>query len=815
MVSKKIILGFILIVITATTITLTLPGEVRIKVTGTSSTFYVFENGTWISSGVEYNKLYSGNRLLGGVTKNISTAVSGNSTTITRTASYDIGAVIKDTYFFDGSVSDKERFPIRHTVEVINASGLIYEYYVSGLDYHGLTKSLTENSMTFGHNMKIEFDSGYSSAIVYEQGYIRIRYPIKSNDSIYNVRLFDPLVLYLDGTQGNKQYEIGSIANITCANVGNTCNITINSSNCVGYCYNITGYGQVNFTTYANQFKFNTGNPWSYFSANGTTSVYLDKYIVLGSDANFNIAWTSTGTTPNKVFIDFGADGYNDLNISGFSSGTQFMNNQTNVGTQEQLNLGFGQKILRAIELFKYVNYTLANVSLIGIYNTTYKETSEEHSCTGDATSCPESWDGNWLTGNGFYMWAGTGPTVSKSFTVYENYSVDPSSTFANVTINLSIWCQHRDMGGSSGVSYTVYAYNGPGATWDTINTTSYSCGAAYEGHSYTGPVYVNLGTRSTYFSDNKVKVKTTLSGSAFGQTDDSFIEYFESKAQYNNYPSVSIDLLNDGIIDYNNSNVNTTYTASLNVTALNNYVNSTCTTSICNVSIVFYTPFGGSFNYTALNFSGTYKPLSINTSAIRRYLDINASTTNISVPIRVNATAWGTFNMTNISIPFDGRITYNVTARNGSSSVSYMMDIFYSNWTYAMPTNYNFIEFIPATPLSKNVTPSGQTSSRPMLNITYGNLSMNASFFFMLNDTAGITACINTTVSNSSAKTNGLNMTSGTWYEFADNKNSTYNFGLWFWADYNCNYTTWKMWQPEFYFRSCCEGCVCSPEAY
>ena len=36
---------------------------------------------------------------------------------------------------------------------------------------------------------------------------------------------------------------------------------------------------------------------------------------------------------------------------------------------------------------------------------------------------------------------------------------------------------------------------------------------------------------------------------------------------------------------------------------------------------------------------------------------------------------------------------------------------------------------------------------------------------------------------------------------------------GLWMWADYSCNATSWNLWEPEFLFRNCCVDCICSED--
>ena len=317
---------------------------------------------------------------------------------------------------------------------------------------------------------------------------------------------------------------------------------------------------------------------------------------------------------------------------------------------------------------------------------------------------------------------------------------------------------------------------------------------------------------------------------------------------------------------------------------------------------------------------------------------------------------------------------------------------LFYSDWDYAFPNNINWLEFIPRTPTSKNVTPFGQTASRPILNITnYGYGGKNSTFSMNLNESYScVNLSINTTsnkpskevsgdyseffddfeidfghwddnvgincpdidawgrISNQTSSSNtgpqsegvggsGSNFTyvetssgacvnigaialvtfnesinydiftdekiqfyfhaygtniddlyleensTGSWvklWEMHDNNediwnmtnvslssltgngslrfnytrtspgftsdialdninvsyftsstlipdtilnntwtNITHNFDyldltqLWLWADYNCNSTTWRLWQPELSFRNCCEGCICSEE--
>mgnify|MGYP001603034112 CR=1 FL=1 len=56
--STKYIIGFLVLVVAISGIIITLNKDVRINVGSTYSTFYVNENGKWLVSGKETNKLF-------------------------------------------------------------------------------------------------------------------------------------------------------------------------------------------------------------------------------------------------------------------------------------------------------------------------------------------------------------------------------------------------------------------------------------------------------------------------------------------------------------------------------------------------------------------------------------------------------------------------------------------------------------------------------------------------------------------------------------------------------------------------------------
>ncbi|MCK5016700.1 MAG: LamG domain-containing protein, partial [Candidatus Peribacteraceae bacterium] len=105
---------------------------------------------------------------------------------------------IVDTYFLDGKITDKEQFPVSHTIEIFNAKGLIFQYEVQRLVYTGDTVWGIDSPQSFGRNMKVEWDSSnyYSRIYKYknkDEGKLTIKYRITEDYVKLNLRLFDPV----------------------------------------------------------------------------------------------------------------------------------------------------------------------------------------------------------------------------------------------------------------------------------------------------------------------------------------------------------------------------------------------------------------------------------------------------------------------------------------------------------------------------------------------------------------------------------------------------------------------------------------------
>jgi len=198
---KYYYLGIIvlLILVGSGIVYVTFGNDLKIRIDNDKSTFYVLENGRWVVSGREYNKLMDGSSNMNRRTSEIEVLTNideiQNTTTITRRTPYIRGPVVVDTWYFDGKLTDKEQFPTEHIIEVYNGTGYYYKYEVRDLVYDGDTFKLDgkQTEMSFGRNMKVTWWEGYRLGWVYKQGSMYIKSEKLASDyEKFNVRLFDP-----------------------------------------------------------------------------------------------------------------------------------------------------------------------------------------------------------------------------------------------------------------------------------------------------------------------------------------------------------------------------------------------------------------------------------------------------------------------------------------------------------------------------------------------------------------------------------------------------------------------------------------------
>jgi hypothetical protein len=172
-----------------------------------------------------------------------------------------------------------------------------------------------------------------------------------------------------------------------------------------------------------------------------------------------------------------------------------------------------------------------------------------------------------------------------------------------------------------------------------------------------------------------------------------------------------------------------------------------------------------------------------------------------------------GTINVSDIKLDYKGgNKTISVTIRNllNTLNVTRYINLFYSRWDYTFGSNkISYLEFIPSSPTSKNVKAYGQTNSTPILNITNYGYGGNANLSVSVD---GTYPCINLTISTDNNKSHGY-LLNTSWVTLTTNSPYLKKTQIWMWADYGCNYTSWKVYTPDLYFRQCAINSFCSEE--
>jgi Kelch motif protein len=178
----------------------TLGDEVRFRVDEDKATMYVHPESRWLVGGREYTRMFDGSKIMNRdkstITINTTMDNASGTVTIVRQTGYQRGPVVRETWFFDGTVSDKEHFPISHTVEIFNGMGYFYRYTVDDLtDVPPKVKLDGELSLSFGRKMKVDLHPNYRWAWIgwpYGSDSLSAQYDITSDYEVLNFRLYDP-----------------------------------------------------------------------------------------------------------------------------------------------------------------------------------------------------------------------------------------------------------------------------------------------------------------------------------------------------------------------------------------------------------------------------------------------------------------------------------------------------------------------------------------------------------------------------------------------------------------------------------------------
>ena len=223
MLSKKYYIGFLLIVILASSIYVALDEKVKIQVYNTKTIFSVWDGNSFEKTAYEYTRIFDGSKLMRAKNRTVNitngTAAYWNydvpkfnsstnkmdyhdeytmliPTVIHRKASFKENIIVENFYEFDGDISNVNQVPIDQRICFTNAKGKIFEYLIRDLENTYNSNFDITSPFSFGKQMKVTFESRYMWTHYYSyktvDNKIKIRYRIKRDYQCFDIRLFDP-----------------------------------------------------------------------------------------------------------------------------------------------------------------------------------------------------------------------------------------------------------------------------------------------------------------------------------------------------------------------------------------------------------------------------------------------------------------------------------------------------------------------------------------------------------------------------------------------------------------------------------------------
>jgi len=741
--------GLLMVVILASAVYVSLGSEVRIRVDNDKSVLYFYEGG-WKIAATDYSKLYNGTkivtRILSGIT--LTTEINDTQVRIERTTPYKGGASITETFFFDGNLSNKGNVPVGRKIRISGGEGLIYDYEAKGLAYTGPTMDVPGNEFKTGL-IKIKWSpQGYLQR-VYSTGIFRLRYKVDSNLEEYDILMTDPTgtttVLNLNGTSADRYYEYGKNASLSATIDCSPCLVCINISDMDGYTNVNCSNNSVtyDFETFSREWRFNDSTKSKTFDANMTLYVKLPSRIDMDS-ARINVS--GSATMPQGV--DVQVNGTNMARLVGTINGTRgdVFNLSDNTGNVTFILAGSSVKYLT---LSKNTTITGATMNLTGIQSnvtsSTFNDSSTEKNITCQSpglAGCNDTIGIIIPKDTTIYIAnvSVTGSGVEFNYTDVSNGSVKGSGASVYYSSGSSYQEMAQSFLGNSSYNIigvwlgTSTSYSPPcdlqvtlreSSPTGTVRATGY---ARKPPNAYTKVIFdspYQTDSATTYFAvlvDANNTCNSTNKWSWAGAWDGSSYEVYANGAEWtrnpgvgnvwtqitnpttqdawmktitNLYPTnISLDTASDGVIDWNFTGIlndtNSPVQANINFTSLQNYIDSNCISTNCQIPILVKSVLPGKIilNNVSIRYSstpenvtldvgndgyndwsqtGTFSTSSLadlNTTAIQNYVNgANCVGLTCNVPLTFRSSKAGTINITNVRANY----TFNPISLNVS----------------------------------------------------------------------------------------------------------------------------------------------------
>ena len=483
------------------------------------------------------------------------------------------------------------------------------------------------------------------------------------------------------------------------------------------------------------------------FKSTNVTKRYYDTISInLGKETDatsvlVNMTGYSTPSLPNdvKVYVDStliktisGSLVSGSYNLTTFNTSL----NYTNITFHSEPISDSATTKYVGIYLPKNVNVTNATLNIKGLVGKGYKTgaTSVESSYTAYVSYIyhqSSAYDSDWLT-NFEFNGGGVGGTEcidEANYTLNMNYSYSSDIKYTGdrgyyfKMSGFDTTCTRGE--DTNDDDYYIYLWNYSGSQNDLKWHTGYAMGQLY-----------NFNFDSDYLSDTNISVKVIMI-SPIGQKIKKF---YEGGITYNSYPYNVYFKIGDNTIFSKTSEFNTTNLSKNFNTEINSYL-ATCiadSSGYCTVPLKFISD-NGAIELTNLSvtYSNNYNPVNITSSALQTSDDNNNG--NIVLGFESN---------TESTIEFSDLKAYYNGYRNFTSQVYYIgsdtyadkidnknISIYYSKWNYNFPTGISEIVFRPSTSTSKSVFPQGQTSTKPIINVSYLNYNKESIMSLYINN--------------------------------------------------------------------------------
>lgn len=276
----------------------------------------------------------------------------------------------------------------------------------------------------------------------------------------------------------------------------------------------------------------------------------------------------------------------------------------------------------------------------------------------------------------------------------------------------------------------------------------------------------------------------------------------------YTNLVTLEVGTI-DGTFEWTNAGQFKTKVSTTDLTSsVNEYLN-TCVPDddgYCNVPFTFSVNGSAKINVSDvdINYSATFTNTLVDRDLIVAYLGNSTNVTGI--PLTVENSQKGTVNLSVDYRYYGGNKTYTLRGHdtNYNNNVTYNLTFFYSRWDYEYPPYVNFLEWIPGASTKNDVAPFAQLDNVPIFNVTGYNHGGLFNLSIEVNETY---SCVNLSgnVSNNISQEITFGSKINLLKEDIPYLN---NFGVWLWADFNCSFTQWNLWEPDIYLHSCCTDC-------